>query len=50
MTSPEKNLTEKEAKQILEKMLEHIDNMSVSIETALIGEALRIAIDKLNAQ
>ena len=41
-------MTEQEAKQVLEKMLEHIDNMPTSIEIALIGEALRIAIKKLD--
>ena len=42
-------MTEQEAKQVLEKMLEHIDNMSASMEIALIGEALRIAIEKLSS-
>ena len=41
-------MTEQEAKQVLEKMLEHIYDMPISMEIALIGEALRIAIDKLN--
>lgn len=41
-------MTEQEAKQILEKMLEYIDDMPVSKEIALIGEALRIAIEKLS--
>ena len=41
-------MTEQEAKQVLEKMLEHIDDMPVSMEVALIGEALRIAIEKLS--
>lgn len=42
-------MTEQEAKQVLEKMLEHIDNMPTSMEIALIGEALRIAIKKLGS-
>ena len=42
------NLTEQEAKQVLEKMLEHIDDMPVSMEIAIISEALRIAIEKLS--
>lgn len=37
-------MTEREAKKVLEKMLEHIDDMPTSFETALIGEALKIAI------
>lgn len=41
-------MTEQEAKKVLEKMLEHIDDMPISTEVALIGEALRIAIEKLN--
>ena len=41
-------MTEQEAKQVLEKILEHIDCMPVSMEVALIGEALRIAIEKLS--
>ena len=41
-------MTEQEAKQVLEKMLEHIDDMPVSMEVALIGEAIRIAIEKLS--
>ena len=41
-------MTEQEAKQVLEKMLEHIDDMPVSIEIAIISEALRIAIEKLS--
>ena len=41
-------MAEQEAKQVLEKMLEHIDDMPVSMEVALIGEALRIAIEKLS--
>ena len=41
-------MTEQEAKQILEKMLEHIDDMPVSLELALIGEALKVAIEKLS--
>ena len=41
-------MTEQEAKLILEKMLEHIDDMSVSLELAIIGEALKVAIEKLS--
>lgn len=41
-------MSEQEARQVLEKMLEHIDEMSMSTEVAVIGEALRIAIEKLN--
>ncbi len=41
-------MTEQEAKQVLEKMLEHIDNIPTSMEITLIGEALRIAIEKLS--
>lgn len=41
-------MTEQEAKHILIKMLEHIDNMPVSLELALIGEALKVAIEKLS--
>lgn len=40
-------MSEQEAWQVLEKMLEHIDKMPMSIEITLIGEALRIAIEKL---
>lgn len=41
-------MSEQEARQVLEKMLVHIDEMPMSTEIALIGEALRIAIEKLN--
>ena len=41
-------MTEQAAKHILIKMLEHIDNMPVSLELALIGEALKVAIEKLS--
>ena len=40
-------MTEQEAKQVLEKMLEHIYDMPESLEAAVISEALRIAIEKL---
>ena len=40
-------MTEEEAIKVLEKMLEYIDDFSPSTEIALIGEALRIAIEKL---
>ena len=40
-------MTEGEAKQVLEKLLEQIDSFPVSVSNALIGEALRIAIEKL---
>ena len=43
-----KAMSEQEAKQVLEKMLEHIDEMPMSTEVVLIGEALRIAMEKLN--
>lgn len=41
-------MSEQEARQVLEKMLEHVDEMPMSTEVALIGEALRIAIEKLS--
>ena len=41
-------MSEQEARQVLEKMLEHIDETPMSTKVALIGEALRIAIEKLN--
>ena len=42
-------MTEEEATKVLEKMLEYIDDIPPSTEIALIGEALRIAIEKLEA-
>ena len=41
------HMTEGEAKQVLEKLLQQIDSFPVSVSNALIGEALRIAIEKL---
>lgn len=41
-------MSEQEAGQVLEKMLEYIDETPMSTEVALIGKALRIAIEKLN--
>ena len=40
-------MTEQEAKQVLQKILEHVDEMSESVEIAVIAEALRIAIELL---
>lgn len=40
-------MTEQEAKQVLQKILEYVDDMPESLEIAVIAEALRIAIEKL---
>ena len=41
-------MDETEAKQVLEKLLECLDKMQLTVEVAIIGEALRIAIEKLS--
>ena len=41
-------MAESEAKQVLEKLLEYLDKMQLTAEVAIIGEALRIAIEKLS--
>ena len=45
--SSKMTMTEQEAKQVLQKILEYVDDMPESLEIAVIAEALRIAIEKL---
>lgn len=40
-------MTDEEAKKVLEKLLETVDRFPIQITTAILGEALRIAIEKL---